>query len=591
DNDGDLEIFQAAGSSGGGQYRSLLLLNLGEGQFLDVTEAVGLGALGAFNLQGTGLADIDNDGDLDLLTNDPLFLFLNDGTGIFSDHTSQSGLEGGQLSYGLSFADYDQDGFLDVLLGAVGPHPGSVGVFHNQGNANHWLQVELVGAASNRSGIGARLIATAGKLQQLREIFGGRGLNQDDLVAHFGLGDRVRIDRLEVRWPSGQVDVLTDIPADQKIRVFEGRTSYHPIVPARGGVAPDTLVIGRPATLTLAVQPALFEPNATITQVTADLSPFGGPDSVPLAPTSDGTWTMETLPLSVTGANGVRSLHLMIDQQTSLGLHWTQLSRSVGVLPAADLVVFGDALAQGWQVKTPNKVEFDFEARTVVFSGKAALALNPSSFFWTVQCLPAEPVRHFGYTALRFAFHPGEVIPPRDSKLSININKEQIDLLGPGQALVDLEAKDWQVVEVPLDFLEADEPITLLTFQGNLKGTFYLDDIRLVAVSPPPLTVVEEERTASLPQAFSLSQNFPNPFNSDTVIRFALPEGGEVVLAVYNLAGQQVAKLAEGTREAGSYTLRWDGRDERGKELASGVYLYRLRAGAQVETQKLVLLR
>jgi len=103
--------------------------------------------------------------------------------------------------------------------------------------------------------------------------------------------------------------------------------------------------------------------------------------------------------------------------------------------------------------------------------------------------------------------------------------------------------------------------------------------------------VVEEGRTASLPRSFSLAQNFPNPFNSSTVIRFELPEDGEVELAVYNLAGQRVAVLAQGWREAGTYTVRWDGRDEGERELASGVYLYRLRAGERMETRKLALVR
>ena len=60
---------------------------------------------------------------------------------------------------------------------------------------------------------------------------------------------------------------------------------------------------------------------------------------------------------------------------------------------------------------------------------------------------------------------------------------------------------------------------------------------------------------------------------------------------MFNLAGQQVATLAEGHREAGAYAVNWDGRDERGKEMASGIYLYRLQAGEQVETHKLVLVR
>ena len=101
-----------------------------------------------------------------------------------------------------------------------------------------------------------------------------------------------------------------------------------------------------------------------------------------------------------------------------------------------------------------------------------------------------------------------------------------------------------------------------------------------------------EEQTTALPAAFSLAQNYPNPFNSETVITFELPEQGEVELAVYNLAGQRAATLAEGRREAGAYAVRWDGRDDPEHELASGVFLYRLQAGPrQVETRKLLLLR
>lgn len=75
------------------------------------------------------------------------------------------------------------------------------------------------------------------------------------------------------------------------------------------------------------------------------------------------------------------------------------------------------------------------------------------------------------------------------------------------------------------------------------------------------------------------------------MIRFALPAGAEVKLAVYNLSGQQVATLAEGRREAGTHELRWDGRDDRGRDLASGLYLCRLEAGRQTALRKLLLLR
>ena len=108
-----------------------------------------------------------------------------------------------------------------------------------------------------------------------------------------------------------------------------------------------------------------------------------------------------------------------------------------------------------------------------------------------------------------------------------------------------------------------------------------------------PGTAVLEYRTEALPRGFALDQNYPNPFNSETTICFALPAANDVGLSIFNLAGQQVATLVDGAREAGMYTVRWDGHDDDDRELASGVYLYRLRAGdgMQVETRKLLLVR
>ena len=94
-----------------------------------------------------------------------------------------------------------------------------------------------------------------------------------------------------------------------------------------------------------------------------------------------------------------------------------------------------------------------------------------------------------------------------------------------------------------------------------------------------------------MPQAFSLEQNAPNPFNSNTVIRFALPQPSQVELAIYNLLGQPVAVLVQGPSAAGTFSVRWDGRDQAGRAVTSGVYLYQLRAGEYTEVRKLLLLR
>ncbi|MDW7679390.1 MAG: T9SS type A sorting domain-containing protein [bacterium] len=90
---------------------------------------------------------------------------------------------------------------------------------------------------------------------------------------------------------------------------------------------------------------------------------------------------------------------------------------------------------------------------------------------------------------------------------------------------------------------------------------------------------------------YSLSQNYPNPFNSDTEIRYQLPEATHVKLEIYNLLGQKIRTLIDDPKPAGSHTLRWDGRDQYGKPVSSGVYLYRLTAGRFCETRKMVVMR
>ena len=99
--------------------------------------------------------------------------------------------------------------------------------------------------------------------------------------------------------------------------------------------------------------------------------------------------------------------------------------------------------------------------------------------------------------------------------------------------------------------------------------------------------------TASLPKAFALDQNRPNPFNPSTTISFSVPEGkaGQVTLKVFDVRGRLVRTLSDQVRDAGSYTLFWDGTDESGRQVASGVYFYRMQAGGFTQIRKMVLLK
>jgi hypothetical protein len=95
----------------------------------------------------------------------------------------------------------------------------------------------------------------------------------------------------------------------------------------------------------------------------------------------------------------------------------------------------------------------------------------------------------------------------------------------------------------------------------------------------------------ALPMEYALSQNYPNPFNPDTQIPYQLPEPGEVSLVVYNTLGQQVRVLVNERREAGYHHLTWNGKDEIGRQVASGIYMVRMKAGEYRSVRKMVLLK
>ena len=122
---------------------------------------------------------------------------------------------------GAAFGDFDNDGRMDIVINNMNATPTLLR--GNSRNQNHWLKVRVVGTKSNRSGIGARVSCVTGKRRQMEEIrSGGSYLSQNDLRAHFGLGQASTADLLQIQWPSGAVDVLRDVRADQILTVVEG---------------------------------------------------------------------------------------------------------------------------------------------------------------------------------------------------------------------------------------------------------------------------------------------------------------------------------------------------------------------------------
>ncbi|UCD18512.1 MAG: T9SS type A sorting domain-containing protein [Candidatus Zixiibacteriota bacterium] len=120
----------------------------------------------------------------------------------------------------------------------------------------------------------------------------------------------------------------------------------------------------------------------------------------------------------------------------------------------------------------------------------------------------------------------------------------------------------------------------------------YQDDIRLLfkAITGNYSTAVSDE-SGTLPRQFTLWQNYPNPFNPSTIIRYYLPRAADVSVEIYNILGRKTRTLVTARQKGGDYVVTWDGADSDGNEVASGVYFCRVKAGDEVQTRKMVVLR
>ncbi|MBN1893440.1 T9SS type A sorting domain-containing protein, partial [bacterium] len=100
-----------------------------------------------------------------------------------------------------------------------------------------------------------------------------------------------------------------------------------------------------------------------------------------------------------------------------------------------------------------------------------------------------------------------------------------------------------------------------------------------------------DENPDAIPRSLELSQNYPNPFNPETMIHYAIPEQGSVKISVFNLTGQSVRTLVDERKAPGKYAVRWDGRNDHGQPMPSGIYIYRIRSENRVKSRRMVLMK
>ncbi len=251
DNDGWLDLFatgwtesyqevlQSAISGMPSQERNRLALyhNNRDGTFTDVTYEAGLAR--SYGAMAAQYGDIDNDGWLDIYlgnggppmdTYEPNILLRNTGQGTFVDITESAGVGNLGKGHGATFADYDNDGDLDLYAPIGGAMVGDRqpnSLYRNGGTPNHWLKLRLQTGESNPDAIGTRLAFTTSGGTRHLAVAGGTGFgSMNDPVVFVGLGQATHVERLDIQWPSGRRAHFVNLAAGQQLLLTEGKTDF-----------------------------------------------------------------------------------------------------------------------------------------------------------------------------------------------------------------------------------------------------------------------------------------------------------------------------------------------------------------------------
>jgi len=241
DNDGDLDLFVTVGVLGTGFDR--LYRNNGGGSFTKITNDPIINT--AHWSGGSAWGDFDNDGDMDMFVggyDGANFLFSNNGNGTFTKIDTGIIVTDGSYKMGAMWADYDNNGSLDLFTARNNYFGGNNTLYRNLGNSNKWINIRCVGVVSNRAAIGAKVYCRAlingtsvRQLQVVTSQSGGAISGMNSLNAEFGLGNAVSIDSIRIEWPSGIIDRYSNVAPNRFLTAVEGQ-GLNPVTPVSGKV-------------------------------------------------------------------------------------------------------------------------------------------------------------------------------------------------------------------------------------------------------------------------------------------------------------------------------------------------------------------
>ncbi|HLF14800.1 MAG TPA: Ig-like domain-containing protein, partial [Bacteroidota bacterium] len=295
----------------------------------------------------------------------------------------------------------------------------------------------------------------------------------------------------------------------------------------------------------------------------------------------DGVYTLSAVAYDTTGLQG----------SANITLYLTSPPPPPPPPPAAGTVnIYDDQLVAPWinaswgAVNTFNSTERVLEGTSAIKSVQNAWgAISVHNGNWGAPV----NLNTSGYDSLRFAVYP------ETTGLSLAVSFGN-DIGGSFTRVTrsNLPSNTWTVISIPVAALNASgQVVHRLTIQNSTSArrTYHVDEVELTvkpAGTASSTMLPGTEAESMVPERFSLAQNYPNPFNPVSIIRYSLPTDGHVRIAIYNMVGQEVAVSVDRDQEAGTWEVAFDA-----VSLPSGVYTYRITAGAFTDAKKMVLIR
>jgi hypothetical protein len=261
-----------------------------------------------------------------------------------------------------------------------------------------------------------------------------------------------------------------------------------------------------------------------------------------------------------------------------------------------ELADFGDAVAPFWTLAKGNTLAYDIVGddaqngdRSLMIQFADAQAGNP----WEIEAVN-EPFYPAAGDSIRATIWLKADSDDRVATLYLGL-PEACNWGRPASANVTLTT-EWAMYSIAdYEVTANDEDCTMrfaaeLNVAANVGGTIWMDNAIVRKFAQGPVTSVEPP--VGIAYEFGLDQNYPNPFNPTTQIRFTLPDQSNVLLEVYDILGRRVATLVNNENYSmGHHTVTWNATNQAGLSVSSGIYIYRLKAGSQVETKRMMFLK